>query len=293
MGVKDNGAKGQAPAAGSGEADPISRAERRRRDKAARNAPPPRPALFGGRLDWLIEKSRTGEFRFAAAFLALGFILLALSQSITHDYSFTELGFLFPFSVYDVVLAMLGLSVAIGMARTLWRGLAIMGAFVVPMAVMLGDFPSLFDLIRSGPLGEVLYLIAPTAVVSAGIVLWLPAVVRDYAAMLSAFMLGFTMSLFVGLDDIGIGIPDFTWATVLSSIWIMLAPGLFLRQVSGPWLMIPARIVGSWLVVIAVVVTASLYVPDLPFAPPPPDLGGSVDPNTPDPVPDLSQEPQP
>ncbi len=34
-----------------------------------------------------------------------------------------------------------------------------------------------------------------------------------------------------------------------------------LRPFRGRWLVIPARIIGSWLMVIGVIVTVSLYVP--------------------------------
>ena len=262
----------------------LSRAERRRLEKRAQALPDTtRPP---GRFDALRQKSQTGAFRFAVAFLALGFVILALSQSIPHEYGFLELGWLFTFSVYDLVLAMLGLSIAIAMASTLNRAMIIAGVFLAVMLVMLLFFDTIFFVIRDGPLGQVLYLIAPTAVVSAGIVLWLPASIRDQAAVVSAVIVSFSMSLFIGLDDMGVGIADFASGTLFSSLWLVLAPGLMLRQFAGPWLTIPARIIGSWLMVIAVVITVSLYMPNIPFAPPPPQLGTDTEQNYLDTMPD-------
>jgi hypothetical protein len=215
--------------------------------------------------------AKTGSFRFAAGFLLFGFVVIALSQSIPHDYGFMELGWLFTLSIYDLVLAMLGLAVACAMTETARGFRAITGTFLAVLLVMLFFFDPIFALIMKTPLGDTLYLVAPTAVILTGASLWLNGVWRERAAMLSAGVVAFSFSLFIGLDDLGVGIVDFASGAVFCAIWLVLAPALLLRQFRGPWLNIPARIVGSWLVVIGIIVLGSLYVPMPVEAPALPD----------------------
>ena len=207
---------------------------------------------------------------FQAAFLVflLGVATVAASLVIPHEFAFFELGYLFTLSIYDLVLAMLGLSVAIGMAERRSEVLAIALAFLGIVAPMLVFFDPIFHAILQSPLGHELFLIAPVAVMLSGVVLWLPASMRRIGAPVAAVVVGFSLSLFIGLDDFGIGIKEFAFSAVLGALWILLVPGLMLRPFRGGWLTIPARIIGSWLMAIAVIVTVSLYVPLAPDAPP-------------------------
>lgn len=204
---------------------------------------------------------KTRGFKLALALFLAGVLPVALALSIPHDFAFFELGFLFTLSIYDLVLAMLGLSVVVGMAA---RGREIgwiAGAFLVVLLPMLLLFDTIFPIILQSPLGDELFLIAPVAVMLSGLALWLPQRLRVFGAALAAAVVGLSLSLFIGLDDFGIGIKEFTLTAVLGALWILLAPGLLLRPFRGTWLTIPARIIGSWLVVIAIIVTVSLYVP--------------------------------
>ncbi|PPJ47440.1 hypothetical protein C0075_17985 [Rhizobium sp. KAs_5_22] len=211
---------------------------------------------------------------------------LLLSQGIPHDYGFLELGALFTLSVYDLALAMLGLALGAAMAETRRDFAAVVGVFLAVLVVMLTFFDPIFRVILSSPLGEVLYLIAPTAVMLTGASLWLTGRYRQWAVMLAAAVVAFAFSLFVGLDDIGVGLIDFAFGTVLSALWLVLAPALMLRHFRGPWLRIPSRIVGSWLVVIGIIVLVSLYVPMPLKAPALPDPsqpdGGAIELQIPD-----------
>lgn len=238
------------------------------------------PVPTGNRPDFAAIFSRP-SFRRSVGLLAAGVIGLLLSQGIPHDYGFLELGALFTLSVYDLVLAMLGLALGAAMAETRRDFAAVVGVFLGVLLVMLTFFDPIFGLILSSPLGEVLYLIAPTAVISTGVALWLTGRWRQWAVMLAAGIVAFSFALFVGLDDIGVGLIDFAFGTVLSALWLVLAPALMLRHFRGPWLKIPARIVGSWLAVIGVIVLVSLYVPMPLKAPPLPDPsqpdGGAIE----------------
>ncbi|GEO84211.1 hypothetical protein GCM10007920_45410 [Ciceribacter naphthalenivorans] len=193
--------------------------------------------------------------------LGAGAFALLLSQGIPHEYGFLELGGLFTLSVYDLVLAMLGLSLGAAVAETRRDLVAIVCTFFGVLVVMLTFFDAIFGVILASPLGEVLYLIAPAAVMLTGASLWLSGRFRQWAVLLAAAVVAFSFSLFVGLDDLGVGLLDFAAGTVVSALWLILAPALVLRQFCGPWLTIPSRIVGSWLIVIGIIVLASLYVP--------------------------------
>ncbi|MDH4442655.1 MAG: hypothetical protein QE284_19995 [Rhizobium sp.] len=219
----------------------------------------------------------TRGFRLAALLFLAGVLPVALALSIPHDFAFFELGFLFTLSIYDLVLAMLGLSVVVGMAEDRREIGWIAGVFLAVLLPMLVFFDTIFPVILQSPLGEELFLIAPVAVLLSGLALWLPRRLRAVGAPLASGVVGLSLSLFIGLDDFGIGIEEFAFTAVVGALWILLSPGLLLRPFRGPWLIIPARIIGSWLVVIAIIVTVSLYVPFSPDAPPLPD------PSAPDP----------
>ncbi|EKF57624.1 hypothetical protein QWE_20668 [Agrobacterium albertimagni AOL15] len=215
---------------------------------------------------------RTPAFRIAFGVFLAGVLSVAGSLAIPHEFAFFELGYLFTLSIYDLVLAMLGLSVAIGMAERRREVLSIAGAFLGVIAPVLLFFDPIFSAILQSPLGHELFLIAPIAVMLSGVVLWLPAFIRRFAAPVAAAVVGLSLSLFIGLDDFGIGIKEFAFTAVLAALWILVVPGMMLRPFRGAWLTIPARIIGSWLMVIAVIVTVSLYVPLSPDAPPLPEL---------------------
>lgn len=218
------------------------------------------PLAAGNRPDFA-QIFANPSFRRSLWLLNAGVIGLLLSQGIPHDYGFLELGALFTLSVYDLALAMLGLALGAAMAETRRDFVAVVGAFLGVLVVLLTFFDPIFRVILSSPLGEVLYLIAPTAVMLTGASLWLTGRYRQWAVMLAAAVVAFAFSLFVGLDDIGVGLLDFAFGTVMSALWLVLAPALMLRHFRGPWLKIPSRIVGSWLVVIGIIVLVSLYVP--------------------------------
>ncbi|MFN4278622.1 MAG: hypothetical protein ACK4FJ_20180 [Ferrovibrio sp.] len=211
---------------------------------------------------------RTRGFRLAFLAFLTGAFIVAASLVIPHEFAFFELGYLFTLSIYDLVLAMLGLSIAIGLAERRSEAVSILLAFIASIAPMLLFFDPIFHAILQSPLGHELFLIAPVAVMLSGLVLWLPASLRRFAAPVSASIVGFSLSLFIGLDDFGIGIKEFAFSAVFGAVWILAVPGLMLRPFRGAWLTIPARIIGSWLMVIAVIVTVSLYVPFSPDAPP-------------------------
>ena len=251
-------AESKAKAVARGKSVASAAAASARSSSSAAPDAPPVPA--GNRPDFAAIFANP-SFRRSLWLLNAGVIGLLLSQGIPHDYGFLELGALFTLSVYDLALAMLGLALGAAMAETRRDVAAVVGVVLGVLVVMLTFFDPIFRVILSSPLGEVLYLIAPTAVMLTGASLWLTGRYRQWAVMLAAVAVAFSFSLFVGLDDIGVGLVDFAFGTVLSALWLVLAPALMLRHFRGPWLKIPSRIVGSWLVVIGIIVLVSLYVP--------------------------------
>lgn len=219
--------------------------------------------------------AKTLDFRLAFAVFLAGIAAVFASLVFQHDYAFFELGYLFTLSIYDLVLALLGLSVCIGMADSRRDIAFILAGFLGVLLPMLLAFDAVFQIILKSPLGDVLFLIAPAAVLSSGAVLWLPAWCRRFAAPVSAAVIALSLALFIGLDDFGIGIGEFATSAVLSALWFLLVPGLMLRPFRGAWLIIPARIIGSWLVVISIIETAALYAP--PGEAPPPPTPGIID----------------
>ncbi|MFB9912395.1 hypothetical protein ACFFP9_13530 [Rhizobium paknamense] len=270
-----------------------SQTSRKRRQKGrppesasvpARRGAEPQMAAATARKAWIRAVMRQDRFKAAALFAGFGLFLLLVSQAFPHDYGFTELGALFTFSVYDLVLAMLGIAVAVAQMETRRQFAITIGLFLAVLVPMLLFFDGIFALIRDSALGGLLYLVAPVAVASTGASLWLRGKWRGRAVAVAAMVVGFSFSLFLGLDDFGVGIPSFAIASVMSALWIILAPAFLLRCFRGPWLIIPARILGSWLIVIAVIVTVSLYVP-LPIkAQPPLDLGAETPAGSPNPA---------
>jgi hypothetical protein len=266
-------------AAGGGQAKAVDATSVRGSHSApSQGAPAPgqRPGPAETALQRLRAGAGTGAFRMAFLVFLAGVLIVAASLVVPHEFAFFELGYLFTLSIYDLVLAMLGLSVAIGLAERRGEVIAIVSAFLGVIAPMLLYFDPIFHAILQSPLGHELFLIAPVAVMLSGLVLWLPARIRRFAAPVAAAVVGFSLSLFIGLDDFGIGIKEFALSAVIGALWILVVPGLMLRPFRGAWLTIPARIIGSWLMVIAVIVTVSLYVPLSPDAPP------LVDPSLPD-----------
>jgi hypothetical protein len=248
-------------------ASPATKSSRKRRQKGREldNTPakPKSMPVETGivKSEFMRQVMKTDRFKASVLLAGFGLFMLAVSQSIPHDYGFAELGALFTFSVYDLVLAMLGIAVACAMMERPKQFAITIGAFTSVLAVMLLFFDPIFVAIRDSALGDVLYLIAPVAVAVTGASLWLPGKWRDRGILASVIIVAFSFSLFLGLDDFGVGIPAFALSSVLSALWIILTPAFLLRCFKGDWLKIPSRILGSWLLVIAIIVTVSLYVP--------------------------------
>ncbi|MDX8492490.1 hypothetical protein RFN29_12965 [Mesorhizobium sp. VK22B] len=194
-----------------------------------------------------------------ALFASVPALVLA-SQFIPHDFSFPEMGALFTLSVYDVALALIGLSLNAALIpdnRLSWPLIALFLCALLPAATFTEN---LLELLRRIEMDSNLYTLPPAAVILTGIGFWAPHRLRAMSCAASAVLLGLTLGLFVGLEDLAIS--SFIAGSVASALWCLIAPGVLARHfVPIRWLHIAGRIAGSWLVVIGVIVLLSALLP--------------------------------
>lgn len=213
---------------------------------------------------WLEDGAR--RLRPALALFLFAPVAIGLSQSLPHTYYFWELGFLFPFTVYDIALAILGLGViAAGFASE--RQVAIVASvFLVALVSTLFDFIGMWQVFLAHGWDDQVYLVTPLAVGLTGASLWLPARARFPAAILLAVLLAFDIALFIGLNEFSNNINPFSAGCIIAVGWILIAPAFLLRCFRRPWLTIAGRILGSWLVAIELLIFAFAVVPIHPAA---------------------------
>lgn len=215
-----------------------------------------------GRLDRLLADGDRTRFLWAVILFLLAPIAILASQALPHTYYFGELGFLFPFTVYDVAMAVLGLGVlcaGFGEERRFWT---IVGLFVATLLILLSSFVSLWQaFFLPNGLDEQIYLVTPVAVGLCGVSLWLPEKVRYPAALALSVLLAFDIALFIGLNEFAHDINTFTIGALLAASWILVAPAFLLRRFRRPWLTIAGRILGSWLVAIELLIFTFAMVP--------------------------------
>ena len=243
---------------------PVSRSKRRKanpaRDASGTTVRPKaedaRPPLFAR---WL-EPGRNHLPAAVLLFLAAPAAVL-VSQTVPHIYGFGELGFLFPFTVYDVALAILGLGFICAGFETTRQFLTVGAVFVAMLVLSLADFVGLWQVFLHHGLDEQIYLVTPAAVGLTGVSLWLPRPLRYPAALVLAVLLAFDLALFVGLQEFAYDLNVFSIGGVLAAGWILLSPAFLLRQFRRPWLTIAGRILGSWLVAIELLIFTFAVVP--------------------------------
>ena len=243
---------------------PVSRSKRRK-PSSARDAPgttvrpaaaQPKPGVLQR---WLDPEQR--HFRMAAVLFFTGPAAVLISQTVPHTYAFGELGFLFPFTVYDVALAILGLGVLCAGFRTNRQFVTVALAFLAALVLWLADFVGLWQVFLHHGLDEQIYLVTPAAVGLTGASLWLPRGMRYPAALLLAVLLAFDLALFIGLQEFAYNLNLFSIGGILAAAWILTAPAFLLRQFQRPWLTIAGRILGSWLVAIELLIFTFAVVP--------------------------------
>lgn len=242
---------------------PVSRSRRRKtgaaRDASGTTVRPAEGAAPSPYRQWLAPGQR--HLRAAVLIFLTAPAAVLVSQTVPHIYAFGELGFLFTFTVYDVALAILGLSLLCAGLSTNRRFAVVSALFVVTLVAALADFVGVWQVFLHHGIDEQIYLVTPAAVGLTGASLWLPQRLRYPAALLLAVLLALDLSLFIGLQEFTYNLNVFSIGGILAASWILVAPAFLLRQFKRPWLTVAGRILGSWLVAIELLIFAFAVMP--------------------------------
>jgi hypothetical protein len=103
--------------------------------------------------------------------------------------------------------------------------------------------------------------IGPAACVLVGIVLAAPRLVRFLLLPPTAIVSGATLGLVVNLNDPSVEQWYYSGGAVLAGLWLVFPPLITWRHFERPWLVIPSRIFGSWLIAIGVMLAGAQLIP--------------------------------
>ncbi|WEX85738.1 hypothetical protein PZN02_001966 [Sinorhizobium garamanticum] len=213
----------------------------------------------------MIKRLSPTQVRTLALFAVLP-TLVAASQLIPHEFFFPEMGALFTLSVYDVALAMIGLGLNAAQISDTRFSLPLIALFLCALLPTVQFTEPLLRFFERFAMDGNLYALPPSAVVLAGLGLWTPDRRRRAACLIVAPLLGLTLGLFIGLEDLAI--PSFIGGAIASALWCLVAPSLLARHfVPARPLRIATRILGSWLVVIGLIVFLTALLPAREQAP--------------------------
>jgi hypothetical protein len=184
---------------------------------------------------------------------------------------------------YPRALPLLGLGCALalvrGRATALAAGLAVLGIW---LGLEYRDL--LINTAISGAATRVrLGLPGPISCLAVGVVLAAPTGLRSWLLFPAAIMVGAMLAIGIKLVDPSFHDPDFLRGALAASLWLVGAVGLTVHLVHARWLGIAARIFGSWLIAIGLMLVASILVPrpTIGAAPPQPaqalERTGSLD----------------
>jgi hypothetical protein len=180
-------------------------------------------------------------------------------------------GFLYPLRRYDQALSL----VALGLVLAQLRGRTLpLIAVLFAASIALGGYAAnlIVEALLSGAdIFHDLLAIPPFCCVLAGLGLALPQV-RTWIGPPAAFVCGIALGMVLNFDDPTGAEWAFAGGTVLSGLWLVLAPLLLWRAFERPWIAVPARIFGSW------VLTIGILLGSLHLMPPPAGVPQSIEP---------------
>jgi hypothetical protein len=157
------------------------------------------------------------------------------------------------------LLPLAGLGLALGLARFL--GGAVSGLlFGLGLALGFIEQAWLIPAIMKGSATtRPFLLIESLACLGAGTVLVLPRWFCRWLLAPAAALMGTMTALGIVLADPSFHDPNFPRGGIVAAIWLIAAVGLTVRALDRPWLKIAARIFGSWLIAIGLMLgTAAL-----------------------------------
>src|SRR5262249_39255769 len=228
-------------------------------------ARPWRPELQA--LRWL------GPAALIAALAGIG----AMHVHAVADRSMLERGALAVLVSYPRALPLLGLGCALALVRG-WE--AALAAMLAVLGLWLGlEYRDvLINVMVSGAATRVrLGLPGPVSSLAVGIALAAPHRLRSWLLPPAAIVLGAMLAIGIKLVDPSFHDPDFLRGALVASAWLVAAVGLTLHLVSGRWLPIAVRILGSWLMAIGLMLGVSILVPRPAIGAAPPQPAGAVE----------------
>jgi hypothetical protein len=149
--------------------------------------------------------------------------------------------------VFAVTLVLFGLGIAGGFAAENWL------------------LATIYDL-AGGPTH--LFMTEPIASIAIGLALIPGAWLLPWLLPAAAIIVGAMLALAVFLADPSMHDPLFIWTPLLAAVWVVAALALTINAFRQRWVMIFARIYGSWLVTIGLLFGGTSL--ELNFKPPPP-----------------------
>lgn len=165
-------------------------------------------------------------------------------------------------------LPLFGFGCALGQVRPRF---SVMAFALFALAVPLGVFAEPVLLSRAGVSQQawtmVLALTGPFSCVVAGLALALGERWRGWVLLPAAAVLGGVLGIAVKLNDIGLHDAGFMIAAGLTGLWCVLSVDLIWKVFRRPWFAVAARILGSWLLAIGVMLGGAALVPCRPPVP--------------------------
>ena len=218
--------------------------------------------------DWLIA---------GICILGVG-VLVAIERHAPAGRSLLEGGVLAVLLSVGRTLPLVGLGVALGLSGN--RNVAAAVLLFVPAAILsfLERERILFALLAGPETSYRLYLIDPLACLLAGLALVTPDQFRSWTLPPLAASIGAIAIFSIKLIDPGAGAPAFLEGAVAAALWLILLLALVARRLAGHWFDISARILGSWLIAIGLLLggagLAQRAVTYAPVSQPAPSLPG-------------------
>jgi hypothetical protein len=111
-------------------------------------------------------------------------------------------------------------------------------------------------------------------------VLAAPRLLRFLLLPPTAIVSGATLGLVVNLNDPSVEQWYYSAGAVLAGLWLVFPPLITWRHFERPWLVVPSRIFGSWLIAIGVMLAGVQLIPR-PAPPPPPAPAPATAPSDP------------
>ncbi|MGX8010947.1 hypothetical protein ACVDG8_019305 [Mesorhizobium sp. ORM8.1] len=223
------------------------------------------------------ERKTSGALRWSGPLLAFVGVaaICALVLKTRADRSVTEWWILNNGLSAERIMPLAGLGVAVALARgrhvvvalaTFLLGVVLGIVFRDWYLALMADIPGVTTH---------LYLTGPVSALAAGLPLILPARARLWIFPVAAMLIGAMLGVATTLTDPTLHDPAISMIATLIALWILAAIGLSGHAFWHGWFPIAARILGSWLIAIGLLLGGAAIAakpPVLAPLPPPPPL---------------------